>query len=683
MTNSGYKVIARQYRPQKFADVVGQEHITRTLQNAIAQNRVGHAYLFVGPRGTGKTTTARIFAKALNCETPQGSEPCDQCQNCREIAAGNSLDVIEIDGASHNKVEDVRDIRDNVQYTPSRGRYKIYIIDEVHMLTPSAWNALLKTLEEPPPHVKFLFATTEPHKVLGTILSRCQRFDLKRIPAHLIASRLDEIAGKEKIAIEHSAVAAIARAADGGMRDAQSIFDQMISFCGGRDPSEPIRELDVMDVFGLASGQDLKDLTRALVANDLSGVIRQIQDQADRGRDLEHLLGDLIFFLRDVMVAQLIPQAANDAVDGSADDARELAELARTAAAPDLIPVLLETLMAQESAVRYAMNKRISLEVALIRCMREAHSVSIDEVVSRLAEWRSGGTVITAPPSVPRPAPAAPVAPAPAPAPTKPLAPPPTPPPAPVAAAVSAPISTPPAMPVSRPPAPASVPPPSPAPVRPAAPEVAAAPAAITDTPFDEAPAPLMPVQPPQAPAHAAPTVKIILHGEPPAPARQAKPVATPPSVEPRPQPEPAAPAPETPGTVEKLSEPELWARTCDLVATAAGQRDIADSLRKLKAVSRRGNTLTVAYDDEAGGEIAARLAGDKALLAVVEGQFRQLCGNPAARITCKRWIAELSGGPKKTRSSSTPESRRKAGENPFVKDVCDLFNGTIIDSRG
>ena len=627
---SSYKVIARQYRPQKFADVVGQEHITRTLQNAIAQDRVGHAYLFVGPRGTGKTTTARIFAKALNCETPQGTEPCGECQNCREIAAGNSLDVIEIDAASNNGVDSVREkIRDQVHYTPTRSRYKIYIIDEVHMLSTQAWNALLKTLEEPPPHVKFMFATTEPHKVLATILSRCQRFDLKRIPLHLIASTIRGIADKEGIFIEPGAVAAIARAADGGMRDAQSIFDQMIAFCGGRDAAAPIREQDVMDVFGLASGQDLKDLTRALVANDLPAIIRHIQAQADCGRDLEHLLGDLIFFLRDVMVAQVVPQAANDAVDGSADDARELADLAR-AVSPDMIPVLLETLMAQESSVRYALNKRIALEVALLRCMREAHSVSIDEVVSRLAEWHRGGVTISAPP----PATAAPRPPA---------APPPVPAPAP-ARAPSAPAT-------SRTLAPAAPPATPTPPMAPAAPAVPARPIADSATP----PPPV--VRPPAAQA-------------PSTPAASASPAASAPAAYPAISP-------------DSLSEAELWARLCDRVADVAGQRDIAEGLRSsFKPVSRRGGTLTVAWDD-AGAAFAAKLEADKPLLTLEEEQFRALCGNPAAKIARKRWIAELSDGQKKPRQAATAESRLSAEQNPFVKDVCDLFNGTIIDSRG
>lgn len=377
-----YQVLARKWRPQTFAEVVGQEHISRTLRNAIVQNRIGHAYLFVGSRGIGKTTSARIFAKALNCSNNVDGEPCCRCQSCEEVAGGSSLDVIEIDGASHNRVEHIRDIRDNVQYLPVHGKYKIYIIDEVHMLTTQAWNALLKTLEEPPPHVKFIFATTEPHKVLPTIVSRCQRFDLKRISVPLIVQRLRQIADGEKISVEDAALAAIARAADGGMRDAQSILDQMIAFCGGLKADEMIREQDVIEVFGLVSGIELRELAAALFTNDLNRALQVLQELADNGRDLERLFADLIGYVRNIMVAALCsnPQGLLEVSDS------ELADLCAIGKALDsqLVQRILQGLVAQEWSFRAALNKRIYLEAALARVMLDAHSVQIDDIMTQL-----------------------------------------------------------------------------------------------------------------------------------------------------------------------------------------------------------------------------------------------------------------------------------------------------------
>jgi DNA polymerase III subunit gamma/tau len=227
-----YQVFARKYRPQVFDDVLGQDHVVQTLKNAIEQRRLAHAYLFVGPRGTGKTSTARILAKGLNCVKGPTPNPCGVCDSCREIAQGISLDVLEIDGASNNSVDQIRELRDNVRFAPIRGRYKLYIIDEVHMLSTQAFNALLKTLEEPPEHVIFVFATTEVHKVLPTILSRCQRFDLRRIPTQVIARHLAFIAEQENVRLSHAAAEAIAVAADGGLRDAESMLDQLVAFCG-------------------------------------------------------------------------------------------------------------------------------------------------------------------------------------------------------------------------------------------------------------------------------------------------------------------------------------------------------------------------------------------------------------------------------------------------------------------
>lgn len=401
-----YQVLARKWRPQKFADVVGQEHISRTLRNAIVQNRIGHAYLFVGSRGIGKTTSARIFAKALNCEHPQDGEPCCECQSCREIAEGNSLDVIEIDGASHNKVEDIRDIRDNCQFAPVHGRFKIYIIDEVHMLTNQAWNALLKTLEEPPAHVKFLFATTEPHKILPTIISRCQRFDLKRISVPLIAQRLRQIADGEHVHVEESALTAIARAADGGMRDAQSIFDQIIAFCGGLTEAETIREQDVIDVFGLASGVELREIAAGIFTNDINRAMVVLQALADSGRDLERLFGDLINYVRNIMVACMTKDPGRILEVSET----ELADLCAIGKALDakLVQRVLQELIENERNFQTALNKRIYFEAVLARVMLDAHSVQLDDVMRQLAVLNGALPQLQTPVERPNPFAAAP-----------------------------------------------------------------------------------------------------------------------------------------------------------------------------------------------------------------------------------------------------------------------------------
>src|SRR5437868_3283979 len=293
LTPVNYEVFARKYRPQTFDDLVGQTHVSRTLKNAVTQNRLAHAYLFVGPRGVGKTSTARILAKSLNCIQGPTVTPCGVCDNCREIAAGNSLDVIEIDGASNNSVEDVRELRDNVRYAPAKGRYKIYLIDEVHMLSSAAFNALLKTLEEPPAHVKFIFATTEPQKVLPTILSRCQRFDLHRIPTNLIADHLQFISKKEKVKLAPAAAHAIARGADGGLRDAESMLDQLVAFCG-----EKISEADVLNVFGFTSQHTVADLTDKTLRGVTADAVQLLHDQCESGKDMMKLMSDLIAYLR-------------------------------------------------------------------------------------------------------------------------------------------------------------------------------------------------------------------------------------------------------------------------------------------------------------------------------------------------------------------------------------------------
>jgi DNA polymerase-3 subunit gamma/tau len=378
-----YEVFARKYRPQMFDDLVGQTHVSRTLKNAVAQNRLAHAYLFVGPRGVGKTSTARILAKSLNCIKGPTVTPCGVCDNCREIAAGNSLDVIEIDGASNNSVEDVRQLRENVRYAPAKGRYKIYLIDEVHMLSPAAFNALLKTLEEPPEHVKFIFATTEPQKVLPTILSRCQRFDLHRIPANLIAQHLQIIAKKEKITLEAAAAHAIARGAEGGLRDAESMLDQLVAFCG-----EKIRESDVLNVFGFTSEQTVTDLTGWILRGETPEAIDLLHEQCEAGKDMMRLMADLIAYLRDLLVFKARPDALNEDVD--LDVQKSLAahtELIST----DRLLELIDQFATAEGRMKWAPNKKLHFEVAIIKAIQSLGQATLDEVIEKLGELRDGG----------------------------------------------------------------------------------------------------------------------------------------------------------------------------------------------------------------------------------------------------------------------------------------------------
>ena len=386
-----YEVFARKYRPQIFDDLVGQIHVSRTLKNAVAQNRLAHAYLFVGPRGVGKTSTARILAKSLNCIKGPTVTPCGECDNCREIAAGNSLDVIEIDGASNNSVEDVRQLRENVRYAPAKGRYKIYLIDEVHMLSPAAFNALLKTLEEPPEHVKFIFATTEPQKVLATILSRCQRFDLHRIPANLIAQHLQFIAGKEKITLEPAAAHAIARGAEGGLRDAESMLDQLVAFCGNK-----ISESDVLSVFGFTSEQTVIDLTGQILQGKTPDAIDLLHQQSENGKDMMRLMSDLIAYLRDLLVFKAKPDALKEDVDP--DVQKSLAAHAELITTDRLLD-LIDQFAAAEGRMKWAPNKKLHFEVAIIKAIQSLGQATLDEVIEKLGELRDGGKARSATPS--------------------------------------------------------------------------------------------------------------------------------------------------------------------------------------------------------------------------------------------------------------------------------------------
>ncbi len=366
MSNT-YQVIARKWRPQQFSDVVGQDHIVRTLKNAIERDRIAHAYLFVGPRGTGKTTTARIFAKALNCVNGPTPTPCNECENCKAITSGNMMDVMEIDGASNNSVDQIRDLRDDVRYAPTQGKFKIYIIDEVHMLSTAAFNALLKTLEEPPAHVKFVFATTEAQKVLPTIVSRCQRFELKPIPDALIVERLERICRDESIQADQEALASIARLAQGGMRDAQSILDQMIAFCGTE-----ISGAEVLDVYGLVSSRRIAELAGLIASGNAAGILDLVDELAAEGRDLFRVLLDLQGFVREALI---------DAIRGGKGSSAKLGAEMTT----ESLVRLLEALRQGEDAVRTGLSEKINLEVVLFRAMEESRSRAIDSLIKEIS----------------------------------------------------------------------------------------------------------------------------------------------------------------------------------------------------------------------------------------------------------------------------------------------------------
>jgi DNA polymerase-3 subunit gamma/tau len=389
-----YQVIARKYRPQRFADVVGQEHVTETLANAIKLNRIAHAYLFCGPRGTGKTTIARIFAKCLNATGGPKVDFDDKDFHAQEITEGRSLDVLEIDGASNNGVEQVRELRETCKYAPANSQFKIYIIDEVHMLSTAAFNALLKTLEEPPAHVKFMFATTDPEKVLPTILSRCQRFDLRRIPSALITKHLAEIAKKEKVKIEEAALHAIARGADGGMRDAESTLDQLISFCGDK-----IEEADVLSMFGLAAESQILNLSKAVLAGEIQTALAELNQLAQGGKDLGRLLSDLLNHFRNLLIYQ-ISRGDLNLLEVSEAEIVALKEQS-SGANSEILMRILDTFAWAELNLRDAASKKIFLEVALLKAIEARNTVSIDSVLKQLNQLRGQGGAGSAPATAP------------------------------------------------------------------------------------------------------------------------------------------------------------------------------------------------------------------------------------------------------------------------------------------
>ncbi|WP_123042793.1 DNA polymerase III subunit gamma/tau [Cohnella candidum] len=362
----------RAWRPQTFQDMVGQQHIVQTLQNAIRENRLSHAYLFSGPRGTGKTTAAKVLAKAVNCERGPSQEPCNECPSCVRITAGTVMDVVEIDAASNRGVEEIRDIRDKVKYAPTEVRRKVYIIDEVHMLTTEAFNALLKTLEEPPAHVMFILATTESHKLPATIISRCQRFEFRRVPLEEQTARLREIAEQEGMNAEDPALAYIARLSDGGMRDAVSLLDQIASFAGGNVTLE-----QAIDATGGLPSEQFARLATAVRDGDVSAVLQEIDDMMKAGKSADKCLEQLMHYFRDMLLAQLAPDASSSS--GRVADPSDLRQLAAGFPREKLFGII-DTLNRYQTEMKYAAHPQTMFEIALIKlCTASGETPSVQE----------------------------------------------------------------------------------------------------------------------------------------------------------------------------------------------------------------------------------------------------------------------------------------------------------------
>lgn len=377
---SDFIVTARKWRPLKFADVVGQDHVNTTLQNAIKSDRVHHAYLFSGPRGVGKTTTARILARAINCKNPKDGEPCNECDNCLAVLENKSLDIIEIDGASNNGVDDVRKLRDNARYAPTGGRYKMYIIDEVHMLTTAAFNALLKTLEEPPKHLLFVFATTEVHKVPATILSRCQRFDFRRMELETIVKQLKFIASKEVIKIDEDSLLTIAKKADGSMRDSQSIFDQVVAFCG-----KSIRYSEMAEALNLIDQDFFFKLTDAMKAGDVAAMFDMSKSVIDRGYDIQECLQGLLEHLRNILT--VVVSGNTVLIETSLHYLEKYKSAAKDFTKSDIIR-MMHYVNNAEQALKYSAQPRIRFELVLVRLASMDKALDLAELIKDLKELK-------------------------------------------------------------------------------------------------------------------------------------------------------------------------------------------------------------------------------------------------------------------------------------------------------
>ncbi len=372
-----YQVSARKYRPNTFTEVIGQDHISQTLENAISSGRIAHAYLFTGPRGVGKTTTARIFAKALNCDKGTSIQPCNVCKACIQITEGNSLDVLEIDGASNRGIDEIRSLRENINYSPTQGKYKVYIIDEVHMLTEQAFNALLKTLEEPPPRVIFIFATTEPHRIPITILSRCQRYDFKRIPRENIVKQLTMIADNENYTVPDAALQLIARKAEGSMRDSESIFDQVISFCGNQ-----IRVNEVEKLLGVTGTATYHSLFQALKEKNIYQGLELVNTLLYSGADIGEFLTGIMEYIRNLIIIKMESQP--DAIFGIPEDEIPfLQQLAESYALVDLYR-MLSIATRYEPLIKYSSRHSVQLEMFIFKLFSLNPMQDIEPIILQL-----------------------------------------------------------------------------------------------------------------------------------------------------------------------------------------------------------------------------------------------------------------------------------------------------------
>ena len=373
-----YTVFALKWRPQNFDEIIGQDHVVTTLKHALEKNRLGHAYLFAGPRGVGKTSTARILAKALNCKDGPAITPCQKCASCREISQGRSLDVIEVDGASNRGIDEIRVLRENVKFSPVQGKFKIYIIDEVHMLTQEAFNALLKTLEEPPEFVKFIFATTQPHKVIPTILSRCQRFDFRRIPVMEIIAQLERIVAGENIDIDKDVLFAIAASSDGSLRDAESVLDQLASFS-----KDKVSLKDVVSVLGLVEQEALFEITEKIVQKDAKGALVLLNKIIDEGKDIGVFLIHLIEHFRNLMVAK-ITHADPKLIDLPAEICERLFQQVQSFGLDEIFSTFNILVNAQEMSKRLE-SLRIPLEISLVKLAHDKRGAGVNTIPSKHA----------------------------------------------------------------------------------------------------------------------------------------------------------------------------------------------------------------------------------------------------------------------------------------------------------